>query len=525
MFHFNRAYHAITTAVATGSDLQAAAAALPHALAAVIAVDGARHDFTAIADRRAFVDLGRRSYAMAITLAAELRRPTLVLELLERLRAQGLPAAPKEDRPDAGSVERTLGNLLVSRPAFATLSGRSEIEPERAAVRLAAVVARMAGPDAWWWTCQPLGPNLAWAVWTPTGGLEAGVTALDEPRRSELQEIAAFFDPPSVAADMAAHPLVGDGDGRRERVLRSLACSLLPRSLADAAATAAQASRPIRVVWAPSVELGNVPVGLLPIDGGRRLLHGAVITLAVPTSLALAIAVPPAGRQLNPETVVLGSDDRLSFAPDIVGPTGLGVPPGYVLGAPTHLADAPAPLAAALATPGAVLRSWAAPSPRLTVYYGHVDEARWESPLTTSLRLSDGHRSVPLEVGELLTPERRGAPDVAVLCGCSSLEPASLGSGEWWSFAVAMLWQGSRQVLGSLWSLVDCASTARFTVELASRLRRGEDPALALNRLQVEWLGAWERGGDRPFTGAVDDRHPLFWAGWAATGVRSPPET
>ena len=67
----------------------------------------------------------------------------------------------------------------------------------------------------------------------------------------------------------------------------------------------------------------------------------------------------------------------------------------------------------------------------------------------------------------------------------------AVGTGEWWGFGVALLWQGSRQVLGSQWDLVDRPGTSAFTVELVTRLRNGTDPALVLHQLQLEWLTAW----------------------------------
>lgn len=505
MYHFNRGYWALRDMRSVG-DIEDG---LRSALEAVKVVDEARHRFTSLADRKTWAHLGARAYEVGLAVATVLGRSSVVVELLERLRAQGLPVPPdlaplgpalllpvgplSENGEQAPAVGAVLRDLLVGAPAVATVSGG-----EDGTVRLAEVVATVAGPGAWWWACHTFGRRVYWAVRSPDGTVAVGAKTEDRVA-VDLDRIGSRFTTPRTPAAKADHPMVGDRAGTRDGLLAELAEAVLPPVLADAARAAAAAGRPLRLVWAPPPALGGVPVGLLPVGGGFRLLHGAVVTLAPPTSLvAEAVGRPPRSGPRR-ERIVVGSG--IAHA-------------GALLGA----LDAPA---APEATPAEVRRRWADGEDGLCLYYGHVDPGRPGQPLTASLRLG----SSALDVGALLGPERLGAPDVVVLCGCSSLEPSSMGSGEWWGFGVGLLWQGSSAVIGSLWSPYDCPATVAFAAELVAGLRSGEEPAVVLHRRQLAWLREWEGGAGPAFTGAAEDRHPTLWAGWAvtATGVGGPP--
>lgn len=515
---FNSAYRRLHELIDAGggSDIgDVGGEALELVLAAVRALDGCRHEFADIADRRAWASLGERVYELALGVAVVLDRRSLVVELLERMRAQGVPAGTTEqaDGPQQ-PVGVATGSLTVDAGAIATVTGRSEIDEPTAAIPLDEVVATIGGPGAWWWSCRTIGRRVYWAVRRPDGGLE--VARIDDDVDIDLDRVGTMFVTPRTDAQRAEHILVDDAGGRLESVLDDLASVLLPQSLASAATAATRAGQVIRVVWAPPPTLGRLPVALLPLGGGRRLLHGAAITVAPPTALVRAVAASPVGASTAVPAVVIG--DGLRYGREIVGGGGLDLAASEVLGPAWAVTATPA-VAAALATPAATLEALARRRGRPFLYYGHVDPARSGSPLTASLRLTDGRGRAPLEVGTLLAPERSGAPETVVLCGCSSLEPASVGSGEWWGFGVGLLWQGSRQVIGSVWSPFDCPATMRFAVELVSRLRTGEDPAIALRQLQCAWLSAWEDEAARPFSGEIADHHPIVWAGWEITGV------
>ena len=313
---------------------------MPDVFAAVRAVEGTRHQFQSTEDRQAFARLGRRPYTLAAIVAGGLGRSSLFVEVLERMRAQGLPAAEPVTLREGGHPQpahQALSDLIVAEPQFATVSGGSEIEPGRAALPLRDLVATVAGGTAWWWTCQILGDGVAWAVRTPRGQLVTDIVPLPDDRSEWLGRLAAWFRSPTEYRNLAGHPLAEDRDARLDEILREAAGLLLPQPLVDAARAAAIVGSPIRLVWAPPPEFGNLPVGLLPIGERHRLLHGAAITFAPPTSLLTVVrpAQPRAG-QIR-ETVVLGHDPHLSHAVDIVGPAGLGVPAARVTGTQRHV--------------------------------------------------------------------------------------------------------------------------------------------------------------------------------------------
>lgn len=537
MFHFNRGYWSLAGVTTEAEARPTAATALESVLAAVKVLDEERHRFAAMTDRRSWAELGARAFELALGLAVMLDRPSLVVELLERLRSQGVPvphdvpppgpavaftvSAAAEEDDTVHPISATLNELLVGSPLFATISGVSEIvdPPFGETLRLTDVVAAIAGPNAWWWSCHTFGRRVYWAVRSPDGELAVGRKDEDEVD-IDLPRVASRFTTPRTAAAWAEHPLVEDRSRTRDVLLGDLATALLPPPLAAAARAAASAAQPLRLVWSPPPALGNVPIGLLPLGGGvgHRLLHGAIVTIAPPASLVPQVPAP-APAAAHPEAVVVG--EGLEFADRLLGSGGLRTPAERVLGTAGDL-EAQPPRASALATSASVRAFWSDPRHRLCLYYGHIDPGRPGRPDTSSLRLSDGDGGAPLDIGALLSGHRAGAPEAMVLCGCSSLGPASIGSGEWWGFSVGLLWQGSRQVIGSMWSLFDCAGTAQFAADLVARMRTGEDPAACLHRLQLEWLRAWEEGSGS-FTGSAHDRHPTLWAGWAVTGVRGGP--
>jgi len=523
-FHFNRAFYGVVAAIARGArDQREFEASLTPALQAVRVVDEERHEFENIADRGGWAAFGGRAYEFALMLSTSLGRRDVAVELLERVRAQGLPEAAGEEQPP-WMVARQVSDMLdVGAPRIATVSGESRVLPGAPTIRLADLVLRVGGPDAWWWTCHSFGQRLYWAVRAPWGEVVSGNRIVENApgETPSLADLGRMFATPTVRADITDHILFEDRLGRLDPLLRRLAEDILPPPLADAARLAASQGSPIRLVWAPPPSLGNVPIGLLPLDDRYRLLHGAIATTAPPTSLAPAVPAPRR-RRWGSEAIILGEGADLRHAAAIAGPAGLGAPPERVAGTWEHVGADP-PLAGSVATPEDVTRSWAAADrPSLMLYYGHLDEGRPGVPLTASLRLSgptEASGTAPLELRPLLAGRRHGAPDVVALCACSSLGPKSIGSGEWWGFGVALLWQGSRQVVGSLWNLVDGPATARFAVELVEALRPGDDPAVALHRLQRRWLRAWEERRGRPYADSEEDRHPIIWSGWAVTGV------
>lgn len=519
-YHFGRAREGMIASanLDQGEQQEALGRLLPHALEVVRLYEQGGKKFRSPEDRRAWAEKGLQAPEMAFFYAYTLERLDLLIELHERRRAQGMPA---ESGAAGGSgpfeaIPAVLDELIVGSPRIATISGTSEVTPDSPTLRLHDLVGLATGGEAWWWSCHVIVDRVHWALRSPDGRLAGGFKVAPAGGSFRVEEIHSLFATPMVAGNWEGHLLAGDSADRLELVLEELAELILPPELRMAAEKGAAQGRPIRVLLAPSPRLGNIPLGLLPISKRYRLLHGAVLSIAPPTSLFVDLpddSKPDYGAEMT----ILGPELGVDQAMILAGTRGLGVPLDDTFGSPAYLCGEP-PLAGQLATPAEVLSSWADPPRDRLLYYGHVDESD-DSPLDVSLRLCGGPANVRLRVRDLLVSKRRRAPSVVVMCGCSSMGPATVGSNEWWGFAVGFLWQGSRQVLGSIWNLIDCPATARFAIELMEGLRSGSDPAVVLHGLQLKWLEQWENMAPTPMTGADLDRHPILWAGWVVTGT------
>lgn len=496
------------------------------ALQAIELVDQERHRYVTIADRAAWTQLAERVYEIGLASSLAVSDHAEVIEILERARAQGAPAPEAESTPvpsaDVNSVtmvsealpthlldllREALGDRPVSKPVVASV--RPCREPADAVLRvgLDVVAAGIAGGPTWWWTCHVFGERIYWAVrsalgetWTGANVLPGGPSALDEltrPFRSVVSE-----------DDLALHPLLGDQKRRLDRLLAELARSILPEPVLRAVRDAIRCGEPIRLVWAAPRELAHVPIALLPV-GDRVLLDGAALIMAPPTSLAVAgtsTGAPVEAAGARPVLLVLGSDADLGMLGDFA--RSVAPDPIDVLGAARHKRSG---TAGSLATPGAVLEALRANPDAVAVYFGHVDE-EGPSSQSAALSLTDGVDRATLDAAQMLTPERRGAPHVVLLAGCSSLSAGHLGSGEWWGLATALLWQGSKHVVGSMWDLLPTQATQELVAELAHLLRTSGDVAMALRSEQLRHRGRWQRTGEP---------RPYEWAGWSVTSAAS----
>jgi hypothetical protein len=325
---------------------------------------------------------------------------------------------------------------------------------------------------------------------------------------SALEELTRPFRSVAAEDDLDLHPLLGDQERRLGGLLSELARSILPEPVVRAARDAIRSGDPIRLVWAAPRELAHLPVALLPVDDGV-LLDGAALVMAPPTSLAVAGADTSAAVEtlgVRPVLLVLGSDADLGMLWDLV--RSIAPDPLDVLGAARHKRSG---LAGTLATPSAVVEALRANPDAVAVYFGHVDE-EGPSSLSAALSLTDGVNRAILEAAQMLTPERLGAPHVVLLAGCSSLSASDLGSGEWWGLAAALLWQGSKHVVGSMWDLLPTQATQELVAGLAHVLRASGDVAMALRSEQLRNLRRWQLTGGP---------HPYEWAGWSVTSVAS----
>lgn len=489
------------------------------ALQAIELVDQERHRYVTVADRTAWTQLAERVYEVGLASSLAVRDTAEVVEILERARAQGTPAAgfandapaPAKTSPDPpapadglsarvlGLLRETLGDRPVARPVVASL--RAAARPTDAVLRvdLDAVTSGLAGSSAWWWTSHVFGERIYWAVRSPEGQAWTGAEVLlGGP--SAVDDLTRPFRSVASAGDVALHPLLGDKHGRRDGFLSKVARSVLPAPVVGAVRDAIRDGQPIRLVWAPPRELAHLPLTLLPVDDSM-LLDGAVVVMAPPTSLAVvATAGDYATDTHRPVLLVLGADPDLGMLGDFA--RSISTDPDCVLGAARHVR---AGIAGSLATPGAVIHAIRNNLDAVAIYFGHVDE-EGPSSQSAALSLTDGVQRATLDAARLLTPERHGAPHTVVLAGCSSLSASHSGSGEWWGLATALLWQGSRHVVGSTWDLLPTPATEELVADLVSALRSARDAATALRGEQLRHRERWLRTGSP---------RPYEWAGWS----------
>lgn len=491
---------------------------------AIEIVDAERHRYVTVADRAAWTKQAWRIYELGLISSIGAQDHAATIEVLERARAQGAPAASAiakaddepgdtDPSPDArslrllGLLRESLGDRPVARPVVASLKSGDAPTADVTSVDLDDVITRITGGrPAWWWACHVFGDRLYWAVrspdgatWTGGNGMPGGLDA--------WSDIAHAFRSVEAEEDLTSHPLVGDAERRRSTLLADLAATVLPEPIAEAARSAARDGCPICVVFAAPGELARLPITLLPLGNDTMLLDGTILVLAPPTSLAVGADGPRSPSFMpRPVLLVLGADHDLGMLHGFAGE--IAPIPASVLGAVRHVREN---IAGALATPDAVRHALRANPDAVAVYYGHVVD---DGPLShsTALSLTDGERPTLLHAASLLVPDRHGSSDIVVLAGCSSLSARHAGTGEWWGLATALLWQGSNHVIGSMWDLLAGEDTEAFVAELATALRTSDDPAVTLRDIQRRHRDAWLRTGT-PL--------PYQWAGWMIVSAGS----
>jgi tetratricopeptide (TPR) repeat protein len=506
---------ALTTAFARGQTT---------ARQAIGIVDAERHRYVTVADRAAWTKQAWRVYELGLISSIGAQDHAETIEVLERARAQGAPAAWAKAEGDGepggtgasrdvrsprllGLLRESLGDRPVARPLVASLKSGDAPTADVTRVDLDDVISRITGGrPAWWWACHAFGERLWWAVRSPEGATWTGGNALPG-GLDAWSGIAHAFRSVETEEDLTSHPLLGDAERRRSTLLADLAATVLPEPIAEAARSAARNGCPIRVVFAAPGELARLPINMLPLGNDTMLLDGAILVLAPPTSLAVG-ADGPGNPSFTPRPVllVLGAEHDLGMLRGLAAE--IAPIPASVLGAPRHVRES---IAGSLATPQDVRHALRANPDAVAVYYGHVVD---NGPLShsTALSLTDGERPTLLDAASLLVPERHGSTDIVVLAGCSSLSAEHVGTGEWWGLATALLWQGSNHVIGSMWDLLAGEDTEAFVAALATALRTSDDPAVTLRDVQRHHRDAWLHTGTPS---------PYDWGGWTIVSAGS----
>ena len=232
------------------------------------------------------------------------------------------------------------------------------------------------------------------------------------------------------------------------------------------------------VIVVPHAQLGLLPFAALH-DGERYLAQRCELAVAPSARLALRGLLR---RPLRPQrALALGDSNRLAHAAQEAQFVAGLFPQGRAfVGAQATLAT---------------LRSHAGSAD--VIHLACHGQFRSDNPMFSALHLHDGLLTV--EAAESLGLR----PGIVVLSACET-GLAELGSGdEMVGLVRAFLVAGAARVLASLWP-VDDAVTASFMASFYAALCRGQAPAAALQRAQIDVMQTHP--------------HPFYWAAFTLHG-------
>lgn len=559
------------------------AAGLESALRAVSVLEAMRHGLGSAAAREDWVRGHRAKTGLAIELALRAGDPALVAELAETARAQALPAGPDpagartpvaagtaaaelmswtatpvgaltgqfdeitppltpDDRSRAAAMFAFGAAPLATLPRIA-VGGRSRLagtaRPGTApsgtdVVDLNALVRTIGGPRAWWWGASITAfgrtgkPRLLWTVLAPSGQVQAGTVALDE-AGAIIGELLDALPVPGVSRAEFGRRLGRPiwTDPRAEaRLMRRLGELLLPPPLVSALSSAHE-DEPVPVLIATDPALSRLPLALLGLPDGRRLVNLAVPRLMPSAGLSHALA---SGRAPAPP----GTPRRLELV--VADPQGQHPAAARL----ATLPEAQVSLTGAGATREAVLAALPAGPvrPGVFAFSGHVFSGFPGVSLTAALCLADGGLADGslggvgaggagrLSARDLVTGAADGMWDRVLLAGCSSAGN-SVGS-EWLGLAPALLYAGAASVVATIWDIPDHTSATELDREILDGLRDSADPAAVVRVAQVRRLARWADSAGTDVTGMTASQllgvrpHPLIFGGYTTVSLEPP---
>jgi hypothetical protein len=383
---------------------------------------------------------------------------------LQRGHIEGVFDASEELR-NQGEVQRVFGDGRMQVATTRRLVAWAPITSEtREHVPISIARPAILGThDAWWWSTQVVGDNIVHVTCSPEERWRASI----QPFTKIEEALAAFAEKIATPEDVAVHALYEDTHQRLDRLLDQ--CSaLFPPELIGALL-----KERTRVIWSCEPRFHVVPIGLVKVPRGDRLLRHGLVTLAPPIATLEPSVDRARGREPTDARLVIGYDPRLEqFAP--LAPLRELFP------------------AVDDQTRSQVLTTLSFPL-RLAFYYGHVDGPSQTGPLGGGLRCRDG----VLSTRDLLESPTDAAPQTVVLFGCSSLSAGSTAHSEWWGPTTALLSRGTRTVIGSSVKPLIRPDTVAFARDLAEALLQFT-PARALRGVQTRWLSIWEQKREVP---------------------------
>ncbi|MGN6606501.1 MAG: CHAT domain-containing protein [Jatrophihabitans sp.] len=518
--------------------------ALAQALVAFDFVDEARYSLSSLRDRHALtVSRFEPMVLHALQLASVVAPPDVSAELIERARVAGTPKGI--DAPDAlvgrftanpppsatgGPLSRDLV-APVNRPGPLRLHRNAGVdEPDTS--YLSELVEVAAGRGAWWWGTWVQRGHLYWAVRDPGGRVEAGharvaADILDlarslapVPTADEVTLARELASDPTTAKSWAhlaatarvlAGPMTGDcaaadavnrvlpaplrTDTNQSNIdfdeaMASLGAVLLPAPLYDAASDEATSGDPVRLVVSIAPGLAWLPLPLLKAStpsGHRHLVEFADLSLFPPWPIAAQLA-RSAGVAAPPNHVAVSVTDPLG---DL------------------RYARRSRPIAASMhlghrdsgvqqqATPANLRRALrSAPAASMLLYQGHVELTNPSEPLSASFVLTEDGRPCLISAQDIVADRDTWTfPQTVFLDGCEST--GTWGSAEWGGLVPALLQRGARQVIATLWPIVEAPAATDVTADIVAATLELGDAARAVSRVQRRLLSHWRQGSTR----------------------------
>ncbi len=491
---------------------------------ALMELDHTRYSLAAQSARTSWSVRFKGGLSITLDCAFQLGDRRLVAELLEFARIQTLPIANAE----------APGPVQLARPPVVMVGGHARLarpgeRDRQAPVHIEAAAARAAGANAWWLSFWKVDDLLYWACVPPRGSAEIDVGRLSIAEDSALARCLAALQrwlpvalPGEGPAELDVRLNVSPLHCRPEeelRLSRLLGRLLIPERLAAGARRhLVETGRPLPLAIAPAAVLGYVPWSLLACGtaaGESDRLTELCDWVLAPSAALLMNVDPP---QPRPAPLRLAVVDTIATPPwgelaDARSQAGLLPTEVVRLGGRHWTEDV-----ASLSRFESELRSQ---SGDFTVaFMCHARRGTASEPSAGGLLLADGGEagarqpeSGVLGPATLLDMAARGVPMPAqvLLQACDTTALSDTESGEWLTIAPAFIAGGSREIVATLFPLLDQARSDR----LMTAAIRGESLTTAVREEQRSLARRWTAGLAREVA-----ETPLVWGCYAPIGIR-----
>ncbi len=501
-------------------------------LPAIATAEEVRHSLTTSNERSSWASKLGQVYEMALGMCRFADEHGLAIELIERMKVQGMPDSYQgrlvgrgeqqnsgvNSVPAVAAALRT-GTEVISPPHHYSVGGVSRLAPLHAkTMALERRAEAQGGEGAWWWTMWSGSAGVFWGVVNPIGKVFSG--RLD--KSSDLLEVDSLA--PDLEKCEAALSSPGRGlDGlfgadheEFVRVFSSLGSKLIPEPLMEALAKASERD-PVRIIYSPSSSMAWLPIGLLSAEGkGRRnsfrLLERAVVQLASPYT------TPNESKRdrITSASHSISILDPTSEFPDLEDL----VPGAELLMTGAVMQNSKPGTAIAIATRKNIinlLSQKGCSGMPVMLFGGHAAGPSRSDPLSGGLvcAQAEGEPAL-LTVRDLV--ERADAlfpPRSVILCACSSARDSSDKYRERWGLGVGFLIAGAQAIVGSTWDLLDSPANSDFARHLREEFKKpGVDHALVVRNEQMRLLRAWENAVATEDSDLIPNLFPYYWAPW-----------